>query len=335
MTDAAPPQASDRIELAGSEVAIPPLGVGTWAWGDKSVWGMGGYDTSLTESTIRDAWEASINAGVVLFDTAEVYGRGESERIIGRLIASDPDVRGRVVIATKFMPSPWKVNVRAALLSAARRSRERLGIDTIDLYQIHGPVSLRSHDALAEALAVAHAEGLVRAVGVSNYSAKETRAMDTALRKRGLRLASNQVEFSLLRTMPLHVGLIDCCRELGVVPLAYSPIGQGRLSGKYSASNPPPGSRSFSAHPMEQVDQIVGELRRIGEAHGDRTPSQVALAWLIAKGAVPIPGAKNSSQAEQNAGALGWRMSDGELADLDRAALYGKRGISQRVWQHG
>ena len=335
MTDAAPPQASDRITLAGSDVAIPPLGVGTWAWGDKGVWGMGGYDQSLTESTIRDAWEASIEAGVVLFDTAEVYGKGESERIIGRLLAADPSVRDQVVIASKFMPSPWKVNVHAALLSAARKSRERLGVGTIDLYQIHGPISLRSHDALADALAAAHAEGLVHAVGVSNYSAKETRSMDAALRTRGLRLASNQIEFSLLRTMPLRVGLVDCCRELGVVPLAYSPIGQGRLTGKYSASNPPPGSRTFSAHPMEQVDQVVGLLRRIGSAHGDRTPSQVALAWLIAKGAVPIPGAKNRSQAEQNAGALGWQMTDEELASLDQAALYGKRGITQRVWQHG
>src|SRR6516225_7126296 len=126
MTDAAPPQASDRITLAGSDVAIPPLGVGTWAWGDKAVWGMGGYDESLTESTIRDAWDASIEAGVVLFDTAEVYGRGESERIIGRFLAADPGARSRVVIATKFMPSPWKVNVRTQLLAAARHSLERL-----------------------------------------------------------------------------------------------------------------------------------------------------------------------------------------------------------------
>jgi aryl-alcohol dehydrogenase-like predicted oxidoreductase len=335
VTGATPPQATDRIILAGSDVAIPPLGVGTWAWGDKGVWGMGGYDQSLTESTIHDAWEASIEAGVVFFDTAEVYGSGESERIIGRLLASDPTVRSSVVIATKFMPSPWKVNVHARLLSAARQSLERLGCDTIDLYQIHGPISLRSHDALAEALAAARAEGLVKAVGVSNYSAKETRSMDAALRKRGLRLASNQIEFSLLRTMPRRVGLLDCCRELGVVPLAYSPIGQGRLTGKYTASNPPPGGRTFSAHPMEQVDAIVAELRRIGEAHDGRTPSQVALAWLIAQGAVPIPGAKNRSQAEQNAGALGWQMTDDELARLDDASLFGKRGISQRVWQHG
>ena len=136
MTDAAPPRASDRIALAGSDVAIPPLGVGTWAWGDKGTWGMGGYDQSLTEASIRDAWEASIEAGVVLFDTAEVYGGGESERIVGRLLAADRAVRDRVVIATKFMPSPWKLNVHSALLTSARKSRERLGIESIDLYQI-------------------------------------------------------------------------------------------------------------------------------------------------------------------------------------------------------
>jgi aryl-alcohol dehydrogenase-like predicted oxidoreductase len=335
LTDAAVPEASDRIRLEGSEVSIPPLGVGTWAWGDKGTWGMGGYDSSYDEATIRQAWEACIEAGVVLFDTAEIYGGGESERIIGRLLASDPSVRARVVIATKFMPSPQKLAVKSALVSAAKASLERLGIASIDLYQIHGPVSLRSHEAMAEALATAHGEGLIKAIGVSNYSVKETRAIAAALAKRGLRLASNQIEFSLLRTRPEKVGLLACCRELGVVPLAYSPIGQGRLTGKYSAANPPPKGRTFSSHPMEAVDRIVDILRRIGAAHGDRTPSQVALAWIIAKGAVPIPGAKNRRQAEDNAGALGWQMDDEELASLDAAALNGTRSISARIWQHG
>jgi len=296
---------------------------------------MGGYDSSYSEETIRDAWSACIEAGVVLFDTAEIYGGGESERIIGRLLAADPSVRQTVVIATKFMPSPWKLAVTSALVGAATASLERLGIESIDLYQIHGPVSLRSHDALAEALAEAHAQGLVKAVGVSNYSAKETRAIDAALRKRGLRLASNQIEFSLLRTRPEKVGLLECCRELGVIPLAYSPIGQGRLTGKYSATNPPPKARDFSAHPMAEVDKVVDVLRRVGAAHGDRTPSQVALAWIIAKGAVPIPGAKNRQQAEDNAGALGWRMDETELAELDAVALSGTRTLNQRLWQHG
>src|SRR5664280_3653578 len=184
----------ERFTLGGSGVSIPLMGVGTWAWGDRSTWGMGGYDADLTRDSIREAWDASIDAGVTLFDTAEVYGGGESERIIGSLLASDPERATRVVVATKFMPSPWKLDVRRALLAAVRASVGRLGVDAVDLYQIHGPISLRSHAALADALAAAHEAGLVRAVGVSNYSIKETRSMAAALERRGLRLATNQIE---------------------------------------------------------------------------------------------------------------------------------------------
>ncbi len=325
----------DSYTLAGTEVTVPLLGVGTWAWGDSSTWGMGTYDTGLTRDSIRDAWDASVDAGVTLFDTAEVYGGGESERIIGSLLAADPGRAGAVVLATKFMPSPWKLNVRSALLASLRASLARLDADAVDLYQIHGPVSLRSHAALADALAAAHGEGLVRAVGVSNYSIRETRSMAAALERRGLRLATNQIEFSLLRRSPETSGLLAACVDLGVLPLAYSPIGQGRLTGKYTAAHPPPGKRTFSNHPMAAVDRIVAELRAVGEAHGDRLPSQVALNWVIAKGAVPIPGAKNRRQAEENAGALGWSLDGDQVARLDRAALPGLRTLASRVWQHG
>ncbi|MEZ5208326.1 MAG: aldo/keto reductase [Acidimicrobiales bacterium] len=324
----------DERTLAGSDVAIPTMGVGTWAWGDRSTWGMGGYDAALTEASIRDAYAASIDAGVTLLDTAEVYGNGESERIIGRLLADDPQRAARTVVASKFMPFPWRVSVTTALLDSARASLDRLGVEAIDLYQIHGPISLRGHDAIADALAAAHADGLVRAVGVSNYSVGETRKIDAALRARGLRLASNQVEMSLLRRAPETSGLLATCAELGVVVLAYSPIGQGRLTGKYSADNPPPGRRDFSKHPMAIVDEVVAVTRRIGEAH-DRTPAQVALRWLIDKGTVPIPGAKNATQAAQNAGALGWSLGTDDLAALDAVALAGRRTIQSRVWQHG
>lgn len=321
--------------LAGSKVSIPLLGVGTWAWGDRSTWGMGGYDAGLTRESILEAWDASIDAGVTMFDTAEVYGGGESERIIGAMLSKDPERAAAVVVATKFMPSPWKVQVRKALLASLRASLDRLGLPAVDLYQIHGPISLRSHAALADALAGAHEEGLVKAVGVSNYSERETRSIAAELRSRGMELATNQIEFSLLRRSPETSGLIRACAELGVVPLAYSPIGQGRLTGKYSASQPPPGKRTFSNHPMVMVDKIVAELRRIGDKHGGRTPSQVALNWVIAKGAVPIPGAKNRHQAEENAGALGWRIDEDDLALLDEVALPGIRSLQSRVWQHG
>ncbi len=325
----------ERYVLSGSDVSIPPLGVGTWAWGDRSTWGMGGYDAGLTRDSIREAWDASIDAGVSLFDTAEVYGHGESERLIGAMLADDPERAASVTIATKFMPSPWKVQVRSALLKSLRASLHRLGLPAVDLYQIHGPISLRSHAALADALAAAHQAGLVKAVGVSNYSVKETRSMAEALRSRGMQLATNQIEFSLLRRGPETSGLLAACRELGVLPLAYSPIGQGRLTGKYSAANPPPGKRDFSNHPMAVVDAVVGELRRIGEDNGGRLPAQVALSWVMAKGVVPIPGAKNRQQAEENAGALAWTMDEEDVARLDEAALSGTRTLRGRMWQHG
>lgn len=324
----------DEIALAGIDEPIAPLGLGTWAWGDKAVWGMGGYDADLTEDRIAEAWTATLDAGVALIDTAEVYGGGESERIIGRLLAARPADRTRVVLATKFMPMPQKLNVRSALRSALLGSLERLGVEQVDLYQLHGPVSLRSKGALAEALAAVVDEGLTRAVGVSNYSSGEVETIHAALASHGVPLATNQVEHSLLRRNPETGGLAATCSRLGVRILAYSPIGQGRLTGKYSAASPPPGSRTFSTHPMEEVDTVVAVLRSIGEPR-DRTPAQVALRWLIEKGSVPIPGAKNADQATQNAGALGWSLTPDELARLDAVALAGTRTLRQRIWQHG
>jgi len=325
----------DHYTLAGTDISIPPLGVGTWAWGDRSTWGMGGYDTNLTRESIQEAWNASIDAGITLFDTAEVYGGGESERIIGTMLAHDPQRAASVVLATKFMPFPWKLRVRDALLKSLRASLDRLGLPAVQLYQIHGPISVRSHGALADALAAAHEAGLVKAVGVSNYSVSGTRSMVKELRARDIQLATNQIEFSLLRRSPETSGLLATCAELGVLPIAYSPIGQGRLTGKYSESRPPPGKRNQSRHPMAIVDGVVAELRRIGDKYGGKLPSQVALNWVIAKGAVPIPGAKNRQQAEENAGAVGWTIDDEDLARLDRVALSGVRSLQGRIWQHG
>ncbi len=324
-----------EIPLPGCDVVLPPMGLGTWAWGDKSTWGMDGYDRTYSFETIRGAYQRSVEAGITLLDTAEVYGNGESERIIGRLLAEDREHRARVVVATKFLPYPWRVRLSSALMASLTASLERLQLPSVHLYQIHGPISLRSHGAMADALAAAHAAGLVKAVGVSNYSEAEMRAIHAALAARGVPLATNQVEFSLLRTLPEANGLLTACREIGVTLFAYSPIGMGRLTGKYSTSNPPKGRRQFSDFPMAEIEPVVAELRRIGEREGGRTPSQVALNWLMCKGAVPIPGAKNASQAEQNAGALNWRLAPDDVAALDRVAKTGQRKLFNRLWQHG
>ena len=328
MTDA-------HIPLAGCDVELPVMGLGTWAWGDTFTWGMNGYDRSYGFDTIRDAYQASVAAGVTFLDTAEMYGQGESERIIARLLDGDRANRDRIIVATKFFPAPWRVAVSSALMRALRASLERLNMPWVHLYQIHGPISLRSHKAMAAALAEAHRAGLVKAVGVSNYSEREMRAIHAALATHGIPLATNQIEFSLLRTMPESSGLLGACKELGVVALAYSPLGQGRLTGKYNATNPPPGRRGFSAFPMAEIDPVVAELGRVGERYGNKTAAQVALNWVICKGAVPIPGAKNKRQAEQNAGALGWRLSADDLQALDRISKHGQRKLMHRMWQHG
>mgnify|MGYP003392057423 CR=1 FL=1 len=120
---------TDGFTLAGTEVEIPALGVGTWAWGDAKTWGYGTYDTAMSGDTITEAWSASIDAGATFFDTAEVYGGGESERIIGGLLADDPERAAKAIIATKFMPSPWKLQVTSALLgaSSAEQIKENVG----------------------------------------------------------------------------------------------------------------------------------------------------------------------------------------------------------------
>jgi aryl-alcohol dehydrogenase-like predicted oxidoreductase len=330
-----PITAESTFTLAGSNVAIPPLGVGTWAWGDTETWGYQGYDKELGFESIREAYRRALELGVTFFDTAEGYGHGESERILARLASTEPALTERSVIATKFVPFPWRRPFATKLRASLDASLARLARPFVHLYQIHGPISLAPASALAVPLADAYRAGLVKAVGVSNYSEREMRAIHRELSKRGVPLASNQVEYSLLRRMPETSGLLRACRELGVVLLAYSPLGQGRLTGKYSAANPPPGRRNFSDHEPEAVERIVAALRRIGEAQGGKTPAQVALNWLMVKGAVPIPGAKNGAQAEQNAGALGWRLADDDVDALDRLALFGRRTLMHRVWQHG
>jgi aryl-alcohol dehydrogenase-like predicted oxidoreductase len=304
-----------RIPLGKSGVLIPPLGIGAWSWGDRMLWGYGkGYD----ESDVRAAFDACLGAGINFFDTAEVYGLGQSEKMIGRFLETE---KRPVQIATKYFPFPYRLT-KESLHRALRGSLRRLGVGSVDLYQIHQPFSLVPDSALMEAMAKAAREGRIRAVGVSNYSAEKTRRTAWELEKFGLPLASNQVSFSLLNKKPETTGLLSLCRELGVSVIAYSPLAMGMLSGRYTPSSPPRDFRS-GRYPMEllgRLQSLLGLMREIGQAHGGRTPVQVALNWVMAKGAIPIPGVKNVRQAEDVLSALGWQLSTGEMAALDSAS---------------
>jgi aryl-alcohol dehydrogenase-like predicted oxidoreductase len=302
----------ERITLGKTEVQITPLGVGTWSWGDRLFWS---YGNTHTNADVQAAFEASVTAGINFFDTAEIYGRGRSERLLGQFARADGH---KVVTATKFMPFPWRLR-RGSLVGALRKSLDRLGPPQIDLYQVHWPLPPISIETWMEGLSDAFEAGLTRAVGVSNYNVSQMRRAHAALARRGVPLASNQVQYSLLHRAPEQDGLLDACRELGVTSIAYSPLGMGLLSGKYTPENRPPGMRGrrFSRQRLAEIQPLIAKLREIGEAHGGKTPAQVALNWVIYKGAVPIPGAKNAQQAEQNAQALGWRLTDEEVAALD------------------
>jgi aryl-alcohol dehydrogenase-like predicted oxidoreductase len=304
------------------ELNVAPLGVGAWAWGTTRLWGYGkGYD----RSDVGSAFRASMAEGVTLIDTAEMYGNGASERIIGEILR-EGGFEGTPVIATKFAPLPYRLGARS-LLKALDKSLERLGVETIDLYQIHFPNPIFKIEGLMDALAEAIKAGKVRRVGVSNYGADQMRRAHERLASRGVPLASNQVEYSLLQRAPETNGVLEASRDLGVTLIAYSPIAKGLLTGKYGPGGGRPSGlvrrmgRAFGERNLKKTEPVVNILRGIGEAH-DKEPAQVALNWLITqRSTFPIPGAKNEHQARQNAGALGWEMTGEEAEKLELATL--------------
>jgi aryl-alcohol dehydrogenase-like predicted oxidoreductase len=306
---------TETVPLGKTDVRVTPLGIGTWSWGDSMFWG---YGKGYAEADVRAAFDASMAAGITFFDTAEVYGQGKSERLLGQFINR---IGQRPVVATKFMPLPWRLS-KGALAGALRKSLDRLGLAQVDLYQIHWAFPPRPIEFWVNGLADVIEAGLTRAVGVSNYSADQTRRAAATLSKRGALLASNQVQYSLLNRAPERDGLLQTCNELGVTLIAYSPLAKGLLTGKYTPGNPPPGLRGWRnrGEALARLQPLIGLLREIGAAHDGKSPNQVALNWVICKGAIPIPGAKNARQAQENAGALGWRLTADEVAALDSAS---------------
>ncbi len=308
--------ATRTFQLGPDGAEIGQIGIGAWSWGDRFFWG---YGSNYTSSDLRTAFEISINRGVKLFDTAEVYGMGNSEKLLGEFI-DRAGVRDQVVVATKFFPMPGRFG-RGAIVSALHRSLKRLGMASVDLYQIHWPSPIFPISTMMDGLADVVEAGLAKAVGVSNFDVQQMRQAYDLLAERGIPLASNQVEYSLITRKPEISGLLDLCHDLGITLIGYSPLGMGMLTGKYSVENPPKGTRRrrYSDAFLQQLQPLVGQMRAIAAAH-DASPAQVAINWVVAKGAVPIPGVKNARQADDNLGALGWSLTSDEVAVLDAAS---------------
>lgn len=314
--------AVETQRLGESSLKVSALGIGAWAWGDTRLWRYGiGY--GLKE--VEEAFQASLEAGINFFDTAEIYGGGVSESILGRLVRESGS---SVVVATKFAPLPWRFNARA-VHRALEGSLKRLGMDHVDLYQVHFPHTVMKQETLMNSLADLVESGKVRAIGVSNYSDVQMRRAHDLLARRGIPLASNQVEYSLLKRSPEANRVLQACRELNITLIAYSPLAMGVLSGKYRPDSNIRGlrrfRRNFRGRGLRAAMPVVSLLEEIAAAHA-RTPAQVALNWLLRQEAVvPIPGAKDRRQASENAGAVGWSISDEEAEALDQATLPWRR----------
>ena len=311
---------AERKTLGRTDVSVPALGLGVMTWGEASRLhrlmpakaAYGGAD-SVGEQA---AFDASMAADLNFFDTAAMYSGGASERRLGELAQSRD-----VTIATKFPPHPVaRADDMPAALDA---SLSRLRRQSVDLYQHHFPSRRVDIPTLMGLMADAVEAGKIRAVGVSNYTAAQMRTANEALSRRGLSLASNQVQYSLLYRRPEVDGVLDACRELTVTLIAYQPLASGALTGKYGEGARPAGLRrfqpTFRKAGLDALRPVVGLLQEIGQVYG-KSPGQVALRWLLEQeGVVPIPGAKTGDQAAHNAGALSFRLSSAELDELHQA----------------
>ncbi len=306
------------ITLGQNGPTVTALGIGTWAWGDKLFWN---YGSDYGATQLQEAFTATLEAGISFFDTAEIYGIGDSEKFLGQFMKQS----GRPVqIATKYFPLPWRFTAES-VSEALTESLKRLQVERVDLYQVHQPFGfLMSQQTLMNVLADEVKRGRIAAVGVSNYSAEQMREAHGYLAARGVPLAVNQVQYSLLTRKIESNGILDTARQLGITILAYSPLAQGLLTGKYTPDKDFKFQDArridprFSKSNLEKIAPVIKLLTEMGEKR-DRTPAQVALNWLIAQGVVPIPGAKTAQQATQNAGALGWSLSQEEVAQLEQA----------------
>ena len=318
----------DARKLGKTDLEVSPIGLGCWQFSQGK--GMAGYIwPALDQGTMDAVVDAALKGGVTWFDTAQAYGNGASERALSAALQHRGVEPGEVVVATKWLPIakpakdvPHTIGTRIACLQPY----------PIDLFQVHSPGSLSSIPAQMREMAKLVRAGTVRAVGVSNFSAKQMAQAAAALRDEGLTLASNQVRINLLDRRVESNGVLAAAQGLGVTLIAYSPLAQGVLTGRYHEdpalvralpwgrrSRLSPSSRFLTPEGLRRCAPLVAELRAVGEAHGAAV-AQVALTWLVTHygdTVVAIPGASRPEQAAAAAAAMDVRLTEAEMASID------------------
>ena len=309
-------QNQQPIYLGSTNIEISRIGIGIWSWGDRFFWG---YGNKYREEDLEDTYNAIVDSPINFIDTAEVYGMGNSEKILGKFLRGG---KKKFVIATKFFPYPWRINA-TSVKKAIHNSIKRMGITQVDLYQIHMPFPPYPIEFWLQKLVALYHGGFTRAIGVSNFNLDQTRRAHKYLADKGVPLASNQVRYSLLDRDIERTGLYNYCIENNITVIAYSPLAMGMLTGKYTPSTPPRGIRRiayrYSPKYLRKIHPAIELLNKIGNSHDGKSAAQVALNWVISKGVIPIPGAKNRSQAEDNLGTVNWQLTKDEVFTLEKA----------------
>ncbi|ACB40704.1 aldo/keto reductase [Pyrobaculum neutrophilum] len=311
----------DKVRLGKTDMLVSRVGLGAWQFSGDA-WGAITYEQA--KAVVAKAAEAGIN----FFDTAAVYGRGKSEEYLGRAL-KELGLRGHVYIATKIH-GDWLR--RADVLTSAENQRRRLGVDAIDLYQVHWPAcwhntpiceTMKTLEELVD-------RGLVRYIGVSNFPVQLLDYARSCLSR--VDIATSQNRYNLVER-EADKELLPYLKREGIALIAWSPLAKGLLTGKYSAESPPTFEDVRRADPLflpqnlRLVQPLIDELKRLAAAYG-KTPAQIALNWLTRDpSVVPIPGAKTPQQAEENAGAAGWTLSEEDWRRLDALG----REISQKI----
>ena len=305
-----------KRRLGNTDLMVTPIGLGCWQFSN-----MRGFWNNPPQEEINIIIKTALEGGINWFDTAELYGRGESERALATALCKADYNNKDVVIATKWMPFlrmagniGRTIDKRISCLSPCK----------IDLYQIHMPYSFSSIKAQMNAMAVLVKQGKIRCVGVSNFSAHQMRQANASLAKHGLPLASNQIRYNLFDRKSDSNGVIEAAKELNVSIIAYSPVAQGLLSGKFHDNpdlikNLPFIRRNRMGRQIEKTRKLIKKLKSIAAAH-NCSPTEVALNWLVnfhGELVVAIPGATKVDHVRQNVGALTLKLTPQEMAEID------------------
>lgn len=304
---------------------VSPVGLGCWQFSQRQ--GLNKYWPALPPGEIDAIIAASLDGGINWFDTAEAYGNGASEKELSRVLQKAGKRPGEITIATKWMP------VLRTAASIARTIGIRLKCFEpypIDLYQIHNPASFSPTRRQMAAMTALVESKKIRYVGVSNFGAKRMREAHRALAGEGLPLVSNQVSYSLIHRKIEANGVLETARELGISIIAYSPLSQGVLSGRFhedrahlEALSGPRKYRGFYREKfLRRTEPVIRALQEIGARH-KASADQVALNWLFSfhgDAVVVIPGATKAAQAAANVAAMSFVLSRDELDHLDRVS---------------